>query len=90
LHILYSAVSPKSKSVPFLLRIAEVSNSILNMTSFTKSAITFLLVYIAGIIGRSIVAKEREQKPFSAGLKDKSNHAVAAIVALVAAATTSL
>jgi len=58
------------------------------MQPSTKALVTFVLVYLAGVIARSIVARAREKKPFSEGLKDKSNHASAAIVALIVAAST--
>lgn len=58
------------------------------MQPFEKAIITFVLVYLTSLVTRSIVAKEREQKPFSAGMKERSNHTTAAVIALVVAVGT--
>jgi len=58
------------------------------MNTSTKALVTFAAVYFAGVIARAIVARGREQRPILESLKDLQNHATAALVAMVAAAST--
>jgi hypothetical protein len=58
------------------------------MESYSKALVTFVIVYLASIFTRAIVAKEKEQSTFFEGLKDKSNQKTAGIVAFVMAITS--
>ncbi len=58
------------------------------MESYTDVLVTFVIGYLASLFTRAIVAKEKEQGTFYEGLKDKSNHKTAVIVALAVAITS--
>ncbi|MCB0351193.1 MAG: hypothetical protein KDD38_08415 [Bdellovibrionales bacterium] len=60
------------------------------MDQYKSALITFVCVYIGSILARATVGKEKHHKTFTDGLKDLSNHKVAAIIALIAAVSTKL
>lgn len=65
-----------------------LANKIDFMDSLTKAIVTFVLTYFVSLVTRAALDKEKEQRSIADGLKDKSNHKMASIIALVIAVSS--